>query len=367
MGETGDEIMVAQQVAAVKSALRQDLSTVAYFAVKHENTHTPGLVSSEYTSQRNMRRVKPSQTRRIKHVKPVKIAVYADMIKVSIPDEINGKVSRRTDFSGGGIRGNISGFSRASRKRMIEFMAKIRNDGDMYFITMTYDDWSWLKKSDDHHNDFEAFRKRFERAFPNWKAIWRVEIKERLSGILTGSKVPHFHLLVFTGRNDDEDTKTAYSEGLRVWGIENWGAIIQPESDYFEDYGFHVTPVRNRKMAYSYVAKYIGKQDNDNISCGRRWGRIGQFDCGASEIIFLSEDETLELRRLVRKWLKRRQPKFAKRYAKMSVSSGFTVFGLGDTGQNEKRYTLSGGAYSIIWAAKDIIANKRTEERGYGD
>lgn len=359
--------MVAQQIMAVKSAMRQDLSTVAYFDAKYENTHTARLVSPEYTLQRNMQRAKPAQTRRIRHAKPVKISVYADMIKATLPDEMNGVNARDTTYSGGGIRGNIAGFSRASRKRMIEFMARIRDVGDMYFVTMTYDDWSWLKKHNDHHDDFEAFRHRFERAFPNWKAIWRVEVKERLSGMLTGSKVPHFHLLVFTGRNDDDETKKAHAEGLRVWGVQNWGEIIQPESQYFDDYGFHVSSVRSRKHAYSYVGKYIGKQDDDNISCGRRWGRIGKFDCSCSETILLSDDETIELKRLVRKWLKSKKAKFASKFAKLSPAKGCTVFGLGDTDSDGILHGLFSPLSQFIVETKRISYEKQARERGYSD
>lgn len=359
--------MVAHQIMPVKSAMRQDLSTVAYFADRYETTHTPRLNMKRYSAKGNMQRITPAQSRRIKHKKPVKITVYADMIKATMPDELNGKITRRTDFSGGGIRGNISGFSRASRKRMIEFMARIRDTGDMYFVTMTYDDWSWLKKSDDHHDDLEAFRKRFERAFPNWKAIWRVEVKERLSGMLTGSKVPHFHLLVFTGRHDDEQTKIAHAEGLRVWGVQNWSEIIEPEAVAFESYGFHVTQVRNRKHAYSYVGKYIGKKDDDTISCGRRWGRIGKFDCSTSETILLSDDEAVELRRLVKKWLKTKQKSFALRFAKLSPIKGFTVFGLGDTAAYGRLHGLFSPLSQFIVEVRRISHEKAQMERGYGD
>lgn len=307
------------------------LSSAAYFDAQQK---IPAL----RTPRRGVR-VTPRQqlgspvsahNKRQRHEKPAVITVYADMVKVGYP-EVRSGVQDRDRSQNGGIRGNVSGFSRASRKRMLEFMAKVRDQGDMYFVTMTYDDWSWLKKTDDHHADFEAFRHRFERAFPNWKAVWRVEIKERKSGMLEGSRVPHFHLLVFTGRNDDEDTKRSNEQGLQAWGVRAWGEILQAENPHFSRYGFHVSTVRNRRHAYSYVSKYIGKQDDDDIECGRRWGRIGRFDCSSSEIIPLTDDEATYFKRMIKRWLRNRSPRYACRFAKQTGCSGYTVFGLGDT------------------------------------
>lgn len=351
----------------VKGQSRHPLSSGAYFDDKHECTHTPNPNIQEYTPQSAMRLIHPAQTRRIRHAKPAKITVYADMLKLSYPDYANGVIERDSAHAGGGIRGNISGFSRASRKRMIEFMAKVRNVQDMYFVTMTYDDESWLMKHDDHHADFEAFRRRFERAFPNFRAIWRVEVKERLSGLLKGNNVPHFHLLIFTNRSDSNEDKEAYSEGFRAWGVRVWGEILQAQNPAFEKYGYHVTPVRSRKMAYAYVSKYIGKQDNDEISCGRRWGRIGQFDTSSSEGFLLSDNETIELRRLIRKWLKRRNGKFASRFAKYCPGTGFTVFGLGDTDSLGNAFGIFDGYNQFLGEVKRLSADQKERERSYGD
>lgn len=349
-----------------QGATRHSLSSGAYFDAKYESTHLPRRVSPEYTAQRNMKRVKSAQSRRIRHTKPNKITVYADMIKVSSPDALNGKVDRRTDFAGGGIRGDIVGFSRASRKRMIEFMAKVRNQGDMYFVTMTYDDMSWLTKSNAHHDDFEAFRRRFERAFPNWSALWRVEVKERQSGLLTGQSVPHFHLLIFTHRSDDDETKKAHAHGLQTWGVSAWGEILQAENPHFQNYGFHVSPVRNRKHAYSYVSKYIGKQDNDTIPCGRRWGRIGRFDTSYSETITLTDDEAVAFKRLVKRWLKNRNRGYSRRFNTGGVAKGYTVFGLGDTDTDGIRRGMFDGYNQFLVEVKRQSHCQRELERGYG-
>lgn len=364
---------------------RGHLSSPAYFpaspkSLKHRLKRNPDI--RQYTARRALGMVQPAQNRRIPHEQPAHVAIHRDMIKMTMPDYANGKKARP-----GADRGVIRGFSRASRKRMIEFMASIRGaTGDMYFVTMTYDDWSWLRKPTDHHDDFEAFRKRFERAFPNWRAIWRVEVKTRQSGILTGSKVPHFHLLIFTGRNDDDATKEANSEGFRAWGVRVWGEILQTQNPSFEKYGYHVTPVRSRKHAASYVSKYIGKVDDDDISCGRRWGRIGQFDTRSSERVLLAYDEAIELKRLIRRWLRNKgaatppptnpkeykkwlqrlkaSRKLAANFARYQAASGFTVFGLGDGALESADALLWHGAAQLIEAAKEAARSKRLMEIG---
>lgn len=358
---------LAQIQHGVNGKRATTLSSGAYFDSQYENTHTARTTSDEHSSAWNIQRVTSAQNRRIRHEQPNKITVYADMIKVSMPEAINGVRDRDRSNAGGGIRGDVVGFSRASRKRMLEFMAKVRDQGDMYFVTMTYDDDSWLFKHDDHHADFEAFRRRFERAFPNWKAIWRVEVKERKSGKLLDSRVPHFHLLVFTGRNDDDETKEANAVGLQAWGISAWGNILQAENPHFEKYGFHCTVVRSRKHAYSYVSKYIGKCDEDDISCGRRWGRIGKFDCSYSETITLTDDEAVYFKRLVKRWLRNRNKGYASRFSKQAKSQGYTVFGIGDTGSDGVMHGLFGGYNQFIVEVTRWSAEKGQRERGVGD
>lgn len=375
---------IVPQEAGHHKGRETTLSSLAYFpaspnpALKHRLKANPN--PAEYPAMKAARIMQPAQNRRIAHDKPVHVAIHHDMIKVTTPDYANGKNARP-----GGDRGTVKGFSRASRKRMIEFMSSIRGDnGDMYFVTMTYDDWSWLRKPDDHTRDFEAFRKRFERAFPNWRAIWRVEVKTRLSGELTGCKVPHFHLLIFSGRHDDEETKTENAEGLSHWGVENWGEIVRPENPAFKEYGFHVGAVKSRRHAYSYVSKYIGKVDDDHIAAGRRWGRIGKFDTSPSETVILAPDEAQELKRLIRRWLRSKHPAapasqsakdikkwhaqiararaFASRFASFSSGSGFTAFGIGDGAGDITRASLMHSAAQFIYAAKDIARAKRLTE-----
>lgn len=392
-GDRGNNLVAMRINRTIESTSRASgnaalLSSAAYFDAKYENTHTPRLTDRTKSLNWNMNRVQSGQQRRLRHQQPARIRVYRDMFKLDYPDSLNGRKDKASWSGGtpvekfeesfGGVigisipragiskRGVISGFSRSSRKRMIELMARIRESGDMYFVTMTYDDDSWLRSGGNHQVDFEAFRRRFERQFPTFKAIWRLEIKERLSGTLIGQQVPHFHLLIWTNRSDSDAWKEAFAESLQAWGVLAWGAILGTAHPDFERYGFHVGQVRSRKHAASYVSKYLAKCDEDNLPCGRRWGRIGKFNTSCSEIVLLTDDETIELRRLVKRWLRNRNANFSRRFAKLSTQKGFTVFGLGDSFENGTMTLCSGGLWQFVDTVKRYTREREQRESGVG-
>jgi len=289
-----------------KGQSRKPLSSPTYFDAKHESTHSPRTTDRTKTSRWNKAHVTPAQNRRIAHDKPARVRLYADMLQVDYPPEINGKKPRSTEYRGGGIRSTVTGFSRASRKRMIEFMAKVRHGGEMLFLTMTYDDGSLQRDDFDMKAEFEAFRRRFERAFPSWGALWRMEMMRRKSGELSGIDVPHYHMIVFVGETFDNPDIQTVCDAFVSWGAVAWQEITSSFDPYHIDYGFHCTPVRSRKQAYAYVGKYVGKHAEDEHEVGRRWGRIGTINTSLSETLIMSHDEIVIFRRLVKQWLKRR-------------------------------------------------------------
>jgi len=306
------------------------------------------------------------------------------MVKVSIPDDRNGKQPRSAaggasvlekpmhPFGGviglnlprqsGGVRSAVVGFSRSSRKRMIEFMAKVRHTGSMLFLTMTYDDISLVRDDLDLKAEFEAFRRRFERAFPTWAALWRIELQERKSGIHQGKSVPHYHLLVFTEEKYEDGYLQTIADSFRSWGAVAWQEITTSYEPAHLTYGFHVTPVRSRKQAYAYVSKYVGKAANDNYEIGRRWGRIGQFDTSASETFVLDDQEHIALRRLIKRWLKNKNRAYAKRFSRQSSSRGFSVFGLGDGWDGAGPFDLFSGISQFIVEVKRQSLERQIRE-----
>lgn len=345
-----------------KGDARHSLSSGAYFdtSTKVENRgHDFGTFrrgDEYYAKMKASNRVQRGNASNMQW----RVRVHADMLRIERPRELTGLPKQ--PGTGGGLRKEVTGFSRASRKRMIEFMASVRNVGSMLFLTMTYDDMAWLTHWGTHHDHFEAFRRRFERAYPSWRCIWRVELQERKSGILIGNKVPHFHLLVFTGVDYEKASHEAIASGFSGWGAAAWQEITASCDEAHLVYGFHVTPVRNRRHAYAYISKYIAKSEDDSLCIGRRWGRIGRFDTSYSETIQLSDEENIALRRLIRRWIKTKNPKFASRFARGSALTGFTIFGLGDTDRNGMRHGIGCSFEQFIVEVKRQTAEREMRE-----
>jgi len=372
--------IVSDNNPQVKGRTRHPLSSGAYFDAGFKASHRPSTQRDDETLERNFRLLSPAQSRRIRAEKPFKMSVHADMIKVKLSAIDAGSVDRakypgstpveQFDLTHAGVigihiprsgakqRGAITGFSRASRKRMIEMMACIRHTGSMLFLTMTYDDGSLSRDDLDFKAEFEVFRRRFERAFPAWQAIWRCELQERKSGRFTGIKIPHYHLIIFTEKKYDDTTLPFICESFTSWGAVVWQQITASFDPAHFIYGFHVTAVRSRKHAYHYVSKYAGKIAEDNCAIGRRWGRIGKFDTSVSQDIQLSEEEYIVFRRLVKRWLKGRKSQFARRFARSSPAAGCSIFGLGDCSCFAGVFDMASGGWQFA-----IEARRQVRER----
>jgi len=225
---------------------------------------------------------------------------------------------------GGGIRSVVSNFSRPSRKRLLEKMARCRNMDTGYFATFTYPgdftyDWRQCKEH------LFRFRKRILRAHPQARVIWRMEIKPRQSGASEGEYVPHYHMLIFGlpyGHEND-----FYEQFATMWN--------EIANNKLEDNAFlrsDVSQIRSRKQAVFYASKYAAKIDNGNDDgFGRHWGFFGQWDESMSSSHILSQQEVIQLKRLIRSWAKSKgKPFLAKLFSSIRQDFGLSVFGLGD-------------------------------------
>lgn len=321
--------MLTDTLHHVKESCDTPLSGVAYFPVSTKTDHNPPVKPAElfpaWLALKRANRVKRGNAEE----KQYRIDVHRDMLKISRPRPLTGLPEYKNP--GGGKRGKVKGFSRESRKRMIELLACTRNDGFKMFVTLTYDDNAYMKRYGKFKADFEALRKRFERAFPQFSAIWRIETQVRKSGILKGTSVPHYHMIVFCNCEIKEDWYDKLTKMFQAWGSAAWQQITSSTDANHIIYGFHVTALRNRKQAMHYVSKYVGKTDTDVLEIGRRWGRIGQINAKPSEKIDMDVEEIIIFRRLIRRWIKNKNRGFARKFGRSSVLNGFSVFGLGDT------------------------------------
>jgi len=284
---------------------------------QNESAATSNLVHSAI-SHRNLK----------SNVFVASVEVYSGMSAVRYHGvALTGKVKKD------GGRGQVTTFSRKSRRRMMEAMLKKSNYVRPLFLTLTYTDES-LHPAD--HNrpykrDIDCFNKRLQREFPNSGHIWRIEYEKRKSGRFKGHTVPHFHLVV-DGVLDD----IAYlRKELRAW----WWSIITDDHKIEPAPRVDVQVSQSKKHAMYYLSKYVAKENekNDfadghqhNSDCnGRHWAVVGNWQQTVVATIHLTRREFLDLRRLCVRYLKSRGSTYAKRLAASRSQQGYSIYGLG--------------------------------------
>lgn len=197
---------------------------------------------------------------------------------------------------GGGVRGIVTGFSSASRRRLMRLIASLERGERPIFITMTYPD---IFPSDlaRWKRDIDVFGKRLARHNPQAGLLWRIEFKERKSGQGAGKIAPHFHLLVYGSGYRD----------LREWVPGAWWSVVGSGNEDHLRVGTRVERIHSWGGIMRYVGKYIAKEeDYPEGWSGRVWGIIGRakLPWAVEVIISLTEDQSIKLVRLGRKMIK---------------------------------------------------------------
>lgn len=162
----------------------------------------------------------------------------------------------------GGRRGEIGGFSPASRKRMMTLLNSIRESAlrDSKLITLTYHRNEI--PTNDIKKNFKSFRERLRRHHPEGSGIWKIERQKRGS--------PHFHILWF-GRFICKD-----------WIAEAWNQIAEPNDRFHLAAGTQIESARHADCVGRYLTKYLGKLDSGQeaelrpLHGLRYWGVIGR-------------------------------------------------------------------------------------------
>ena len=171
---------------------------------------------------------------------------------------------------GGGKRSKISGFSVASRRRLMRTIGAIRRDADLpCFVTLTYPgEFPTVERA---KRDLKVFLQRLARRWPGQAGyIWKLEPQQR--------GAPHYHLL--------------------VWGVPVLELFAWVVSVWYEIAGngdpnhraFHagqlpgsrpcVERVRSFRGVWAYASKYLGKTfevaEWGTQWTGRFWGIGGR-------------------------------------------------------------------------------------------
>ena len=177
---------------------------------------------------------------------------------------------------GGGVRGLITEFSPASRRRLMRIVNSVNREeaGLPFFITITYhNDWPESREGRKKHLD--ALQKRMERAYGPFAAIWRLEFQKR--------GAPHYHLLAFLAPGQ---IVASPGEGRRrhrraaLLKLRNniawmWNEIVDSSDVDHLNAGTAVEEIRSWNGVNSYAAKYLGKLETLRqgvVPPGRFWG-----------------------------------------------------------------------------------------------
>lgn len=194
---------------------------------------------------------------------------------------------------GGGSRSDVVGFSKNSRKRLMDVLMRFDFDAHTakgkrspaarsMFCTLTFSDsapflqeatpesfdWQRLKR------DLDTFGKRLKRLKNFQGMLWKVEIEPRKSGALKGNYVPHFHCLILFKQIQRVHT-------FRRWLSQAWFSVVGSGDSN------HLKAGTNALVAYggatgklfSYLGKYLGKTfEVEGIKAGRIWGIIAGID-----------------------------------------------------------------------------------------
>src|SRR5918994_4577664 len=160
-------------------------------------TDPTGFIYSSYrAAQRETHGDKPSPNSSHQGVAYLSSAVGGSVSTLSFEDTTIKNRLRSSRRLGGGTRDRVRGFSRASRWNLLRRLASINRDtfrafkGRMIFVTLTYPH-EYPEDAEICKNHLKALRKRLQRKFGAFAALWRMGIQRRGAW--------HFHLLLFVG------------------------------------------------------------------------------------------------------------------------------------------------------------------------
>jgi hypothetical protein len=183
---------------------------------------------------------------------------------------------------GGGIRGEIKGFSRQSRARFMHQIGSINRQvydhRRVLFMTLTYHR-SWSEDPAEQYGQLRKWFKRMNRRWPGTVIQWRKEWQAR--------GAPHFHLIVYT---PVEAIPVVDAEWTFVNdAVSAWVGIARRPGDsehYMRRYAVNARFLDSWRgvMAYaSKTAEYLSKKETvqpvdehgEVLPTGRIWGTLG--------------------------------------------------------------------------------------------
>jgi hypothetical protein len=223
----------------------------------------------------------------------VSSAVGGSVSQISFED--NDSRNRIGSIQGGGIRGKVRGFSRASRRRLLRLLASINRTafrafkGRIFFITFTYPD-EYPADSEVCKSHLKALRKRIERRFGDFAGFWRMGIQQRGAW--------HFHVLLFVPPSFGSLKK------IRHFVATSWYEICGEVGEGHLLAGTRVEEIKTWRRATSYAERYVAKEENfpEGLETGRVWGVWSEKLLPIQwETVKVSVNDAFKIRRVYRR------------------------------------------------------------------
>ena len=179
-------------------------------------------------------------------------------------------------------RGRITEFTRRSRFRLLQILAKVRTDISFkpLFFSMTYHHNFSLPNKSYVHN-LHSFLSSLRSLDKEVEYLWRLEFQRR--------GAPHFHFIVFPGPS----VKKLGTEKYMLLCADIWHRISDPDSKSHELYGFKSTVINSYSKAVAYVSKYVAKVDDlpVRVEGCKHYGNSRNLPLAKPLLIEMSEHE----------------------------------------------------------------------------
>ena len=244
--------------------------------------------------------------------------VGGELVKVN-------QVGRPRPRGGGGARGVITGFSRWSRRNMINLVHSIDQSrvSETIFLTMTAPagvlNWQNIEKF--RRLWFKKLIRRWGKT--GWFAVWKKELHKNGS--------THLHVLMFCL------SKVADLSEMRQWNDEAWASTVATDEEMklkMMRVACRVELMRSWNGVNSYCAKYLAETKDQDFQAltGRIWGVENRSALPVDERVEVVE---LEVGVRIRRALRKHQEK-----------------------KREKYYTFSEGQWVRCYGGFDVVSRK---------
>jgi hypothetical protein len=170
---------------------------------------------------------------------------------------------------GGGVRGEVKGFSANSRRGLMYDIGSIRRDAELpCFVTLTYP--SEFPSPKQSKRDLKIFCQRLKYEFPEVCGIWKLEPQDR--------GAPHYHFLIWGV--DVEQLKKFVPYAWHDVSGNGDGYHLLFHLGLLHNSKHCVSLVNSFRGVWAYASKYLGKAFSvagwEDLHTGRFWGHINK-------------------------------------------------------------------------------------------